>query len=104
MEISSLAFHRPSDHIFYFLFFGQSGGASRWRVCYQRGLTRLVPQSTLNQSVNQSVSDGGDCRTAPARQGLLNFLDKNILQLYNNLKLNKKGGRKCLCLMLDIVL
>ena len=21
---------------------GQSGGASRWRVCYQRGLTRLV--------------------------------------------------------------
>ena len=23
-------------------FFGQSGGASRWRVCYQRGLPRLV--------------------------------------------------------------
>ena len=21
---------------------GQSGGASQWRVCYQRGLTRLV--------------------------------------------------------------
>ena len=21
---------------------GQSGGASRWRVCYQRGLPRLV--------------------------------------------------------------
>ena len=29
---------------FYFInfFFGQSGGASRWRVCYQRGLPRLV--------------------------------------------------------------
>ena len=23
-------------------FFGQSGGAYRWRVCYQRGLPRLV--------------------------------------------------------------
>ena len=36
-------------HIFiFFLFFfhvkkiGQGGGASRWRVCYQRGLPRLV--------------------------------------------------------------
>ena len=28
---------------FYFIkIFGQSGGASRWRVCYQRGLPRLV--------------------------------------------------------------
>ena len=26
----------PSEKI------GQSGGASRWRVCYQRGLPRLV--------------------------------------------------------------
>ena len=32
--------------IFYSFFrekkIGQSGGASRWRVCYQRGLPRLV--------------------------------------------------------------
>ena len=27
---------KPSEKI------GQSGGASRWRVCYQRGLPRLV--------------------------------------------------------------
>ena len=27
---------------FFFFFFGKSGGASRWRVCYQRGLPRLV--------------------------------------------------------------
>ena len=27
---------------FFFFFFWQSGGASRWRVCYQRGLPRLV--------------------------------------------------------------
>ena len=27
---------------FFFLFFGQSGEAYRWRVCYQRGLPRLV--------------------------------------------------------------
>ena len=28
--------------IFSLLFFGQSGEAYRWRVCYQRGLPRLV--------------------------------------------------------------
>ena len=27
---------------FFFFFFGQKVGASRWRVCYQRGLPRLV--------------------------------------------------------------
>ena len=27
---------------FFLLFFGQSGGPSQWRVCYQRGLPRLV--------------------------------------------------------------
>ena len=26
----------------FFFIFGQSGGASRWRVCYQQGLPRLV--------------------------------------------------------------
>ena len=26
----------------YFIFFGQRGEAYRWRVCYQRGLPRLV--------------------------------------------------------------
>ena len=35
------------DIFIFFIFFyvnknGQSGGASRWRVCYQRGLLRLV--------------------------------------------------------------
>ena len=29
-------------YLFIYLFFGQSGEASRWRVCYQRGLPRLV--------------------------------------------------------------
>ena len=28
--------------LFYFFFLGQSGEASWWRVCYQRGLFRLV--------------------------------------------------------------
>ena len=31
---------------------GQSGGASRWRVCYQRGLPRLVHIRT-NMICNQ---------------------------------------------------
>ena len=41
--------HRSKDSLspicpifFFFFFFGQSGEASRWRVCYQRGLSRLV--------------------------------------------------------------
>ena len=29
-------------HLFIYLFFGQTGEAYRWRVCYQRGLPRLV--------------------------------------------------------------
>ena len=34
----------PSEKI------GQSGGASRWRVCYQRGLPRLVwPDNSIGQ-------------------------------------------------------
>ena len=35
--------------LFLFLFFLQSGGASRWRVCYQRGLPRLVLPGGWNQ-------------------------------------------------------
>ena len=31
----------------------------------------IYPQSTLNFLINYSVSDGGDCRTAPASPGLL---------------------------------
>ena len=28
--------------LFFYFFFGQCGEAYRWRVCYQRGLPRLV--------------------------------------------------------------
>ena len=35
-----------SHVIFFCLFFGQSGEAYRWRVCYQRGLLRLVTKNT----------------------------------------------------------
>ena len=30
------------SHILFLIFFGQSGEAYWWRVCYQRGLPRLV--------------------------------------------------------------
>ena len=56
---------------------GQSGEASRWRVCYQRGLPRLVYdimkiwRKRLTQSVSQSVNDEAVYRTAPATPGLL---------------------------------
>ena len=38
-----------TDHFIYFFFFGQSGEAYRLRVCYQRGLPRLVILNKLNQ-------------------------------------------------------
>ena len=34
---------------------------------------KIFPQ-TMSQSLNESVSDGGDCRTAPATPGLLNTM------------------------------
>ena len=37
---------------FFFFFFGQSGGASRWRVCYQQGLPRLVLYSFLSYNTD----------------------------------------------------
>ena len=33
----------------------------------------------MTQSVNESVSDGGDCRTAPATPGLLKSKNSTIL-------------------------
>ena len=37
-----------SLNLFLLLFFGQSGGASQWRVCYQLGLPRLVLSCSNN--------------------------------------------------------
>ena len=44
-----------SVNIFYFFFFGQSIRACRWRVCYQRGLPRLV-----SLAINHGVMKGED--------------------------------------------
>ena len=55
---------------FYFFIIGQSGGASRWRVCNQRGLPRLVSQR-MTELMNQLMSDKRVCRTATATPGLL---------------------------------
>ena len=40
---------------FFLSFFGQSGGTSRWRVCYQRGLPRLVFTQTVYTTIYQSA-------------------------------------------------
>jgi hypothetical protein len=42
--MSGVMCHKSRDRIFFvfFLYILQSGGASRWRVFYQRGLPRLV--------------------------------------------------------------
>ena len=46
-HVSRITCHLP--HIMFFVvFFLQICGASRWRVCYQRGLTRLVFSWTRN--------------------------------------------------------
>ena len=46
-------------YFLFFFFFGQSGEAYRWRVCYQRGLPRLVLDASViscNAKLQQSVS------------------------------------------------
>ena len=45
---------RLTIFIFYF-FFGQSGEAYRWRVCYRRGLPRLV-YSAVTAGINLTVT------------------------------------------------
>ena len=45
--------------ILYILFFEKKGEASRWRVCYQRGLPRLVSIcSTLFPSISPQLPYG----------------------------------------------
>ena len=41
-HVSCVTCHNFFYLFFYFFIFGQSGEAYRWRVCYQRGLPRLV--------------------------------------------------------------
>ena len=45
-----------SQFLFSFFFFGQRGGTSRWRVCYQPGLLRLVCLWLLLES-NEFLTD-----------------------------------------------
>ena len=66
----------PVSHVTFFsLFFGQSGGAYRWRDCYQRGLPRLVsPLLLLLQGLTKSASTPTQSipwRTYPERAGAL---------------------------------
>ena len=51
--------------LFIFFFFGQSGEAYRWRVCYQRGLPRLV---LMKQSHGPKVSGCPECPYMVASQ------------------------------------
>ena len=76
--------------VFFFFFFGQSGEANRWRVCFQLGLPRQVYDwkhhlqplgrgSALNifpQRITYLINHKGVCRTAPATPGLLITLKK----------------------------
>ena len=42
----------PWSTLFFFVFFGRIGGATRWRVCYQQGLPRLVSGIIQNPIVS----------------------------------------------------
>ena len=44
----------------HFIKIGQKDGASRWRVCYQRGLPRLVYQTFIIQIVKIAVTSIND--------------------------------------------
>ena len=45
-----------------FFFIGQSGGASQWWVCYQRGLPRLVLLVLNGNILDAGVEEEGDKR------------------------------------------
>ena len=88
-HVSCVMYHL--SHVIFFLFFflhfyiqkkfkksfkkiGQSGGAGRWRVCYQRGLPRLVYiwKSYLKPlgrggavKLTQLMNNKAVCRAAP---------------------------------------
>ena len=51
---------------------GQSGEASRWRVCYQRGLPRLVYIGDNNNAMH-SISHIFDLPEIERRQGHVHF-------------------------------
>ena len=40
----------------------------------------------MNESMNQSISDGGDCRTAPATPGLLKILSPSMVPFMGSVK------------------
>ena len=59
------------------LFFGQSGEASWWRVCYQRGLPRLVSKDTISSGDEGERRDFCGCLCcAMRRPQLYTFLIK----------------------------
>ena len=45
-HVSHVTFHLSHVRFLLFIFFGRSGEAYLWRVCYQRGLPRLVLRET----------------------------------------------------------
>ena len=54
-------------HVFFLFFisFGQSGEVYRWRVCYQRGLPRLLYKTlwgfNVSHKVNMGIEFCNDC-------------------------------------------
>ena len=53
-------------HMYFLFFFGQSGEAYRWRVCYQRGQPRLVLYEVAAGTLLAWPSVGGFCRSCVA--------------------------------------
>ena len=62
-HVSRVTCHMSRVTFFIFYFFGQCGEAYRWRVCYQRGVPRLVflEMAPLSQTVAdvRELGDGG---------------------------------------------
>ena len=57
-HMSHVTCHMP--HSFFFFFSGQSAEACRWRVCYQRGLPRLVLLVTTKTGGTQWANSEGE--------------------------------------------
>ena len=81
---------------------GQSGGASRWRVCYQRGLPRLVwGGNTIKCQPNLIRKQSCKCNTYPGNENIAHFY-VHLIQLLVHFTLMKRPVKKKHCIILMV--
>ena len=71
----------PVSHVIIFIFFGQSGEAYRWRVCYQWGLPRLVFRNTKFKQVSVFNRPGVAGAVIQSPLSLIKWVSNPLVQI-----------------------